>query len=85
MKRTKIMLTAITVIAVVSGALAFKVKSSPDFTICTTTTKGICNPISLPNKTAQLVNVTAFYYTVKPAGQACSQVQCPLPGDVIID
>ena len=85
MKRTKIMLTAIAVIATVGGALAFKVKKSPNTTICTTNVRGICAPQSLPNKTAQLINVTAFYYTLKPAGQACSQLQCPNPGDVILD
>jgi hypothetical protein len=66
MKKAKIMLTAITVLAIVGGALAFKASSFTAFDLCTVNVGSgtLCTTISLQS-TADIKAVNPdFYYTV---------------------
>jgi hypothetical protein len=74
MKKAKIMLTAITVLAIVGGALAFKAKKfSIDY--CTTlTTTGGCR-IFTPQQKAGTGTATIFY-AVDDGSQCADNLPC---------
>jgi len=86
MKRAKIMLAAITVLAVVGGALAFKARTVGAFNICTTDVSGACPDVpSLVASTASLVNTPTFYFTTIPNDAKCKDFACTTGADVLGD
>ena len=71
MKRIKIMLMSLTLLAIVGGALAFKAKFTPE-KMCTTTTTSITGTFTAcPNLDfwAKTANGTTTYYTTAPDPQ----------------
>lgn len=80
MKLAKIMLTAIAVLAVVGGALAFKANKRfiSNYCILTTVQKpngGVCTGDYLNAKTTVLPT-SSYWYTTKNIGDACNQKLC---------
>lgn len=88
MKKAKIMLIAITVIAITGGALAFKARTFTSFDLCTAATPGICTTAtSQLTADEKLVNPD-FYYSVIAHDDAfdltsCNEIQdrCTIPGE----
>jgi len=80
MKRVKVMLTAIAVLAVVGGALAFKAQKFSLRKICygTTTEAALCQTFA---ETSTITNVgsESFYYTQVPnsATNCANVISCP--------
>jgi hypothetical protein len=84
MKRSKVMLTAIALLAVVGAALAFK--AQPGTSICIGSDQNDFCTGTLVDKTAQLVGSTpTFYYSPKPANVACEEVECTIGANRIVD
>jgi|GEM_PF-1639249 len=92
MKKIKVILAAFAVVAVVSGALAFKASKNTQFCAYTTTefADGAC-AIVIPNATLTTVNpgsATAFPATVKAkvAGQCpqLSTAECVTPAKYVV-
>jgi hypothetical protein len=80
MKRAKIMLTSIVVLAIVSGALAFKANSKFDTTFCYLTTVGnpaggTCTTTSFTNSKTSTTG-SRYWYITKEAGIPCDQHAC---------
>lgn len=84
MKKVKIMLTSIALLALVGGALAFKAKFSTSY--CTTNTildaqGAVTCPVS-PGSCPELINhttvggTTNYCTTIKPAGGCANVVNC---------
>jgi len=75
MKKVKVMLTGIAVLAAVGGGLAFKAKSTFGFTIYTSTIENQCGT-ELRNHTIQATPVTegqiSVYYTTVPDDPNCT-------------
>jgi len=91
MKRAKVMLTAIAVLAVVGGALAFKANNKFNKTYCVLTTDGTtggsCTSEIANSKffVAPASNQVTWYYTTKLAGDACTAKQCTVSTSFITD
>jgi hypothetical protein len=85
MKRVKIMLTAITVLAAVGGAVALKAKTFGAKTYCTTTDANATKcPIRVTS--AEVLPGAAFAYTLVPNGFECTaNTPCNKKGGGIID
>lgn len=81
MKRIKVMLMSMLLLAVVGGALAFKAKFDKSF--CTTTPAAgntcpnLCLPTPLANTTTTIVGGVALCTTLVPGGGDCARVACP--------
>lgn len=78
MKRVKVMLTAIAVLAVVGGAVAFKAKTYGQVKYCTSTSGGGSCPNSLNTSTTiGTQNATQYYYNLtNGTSTPCSNVNC---------
>ena len=82
MKKAKLMLAAIMVLAVVGGALAFKVKDQKKY--CTTTTEGeYCSftegSVILSSTNSSVGTVVSYKYTIIGNLESCtSQTPCQL-------
>jgi len=79
MKKIKIMLTLIAVLAIVGGALAFKAESKWGFTYCTTSAaNGHCD---IPIQSTILNNGKAHqqFFTTNPVNGSCTPgvTDCP--------
>ncbi|OQP67792.1 hypothetical protein [Niastella populi] len=84
MKKAKIMLTVIAVLAVVGGALAFKANKKFNTNYCILTTAGsagTCTGEILGYRLATAIdqNKVTYYYTTKNQGDVCTQKNCPTP------
>jgi hypothetical protein len=81
MKRAKIMLMTIAVVATVGTALAFKVNKLGDTRYCyaeTTVQPNNCEEKTISN--AKAVSGTGIFYTVKGSGVTnCTSLACPNP------
>jgi len=88
MKRAKIMLTAVAVLAVVGGALAFKANTKFTKTYCILTT--VNNP-SGGTCTGQFVNSktsttgSRYWYIEKPTGQNCNTQSCLVSTSIVAE
>jgi hypothetical protein len=84
MKKVKIMLTAVTVLAIVGGALAFKVKKSADKCVYVGSTTGGNPKIGICTATLGVVDFETFTTTpatnvfVTTRTPAAGQTPCPL-------
>lgn len=82
MKRAKIMLTAIAVLAIVGGALAFKAntKFANSYCILTTAqTPAKCTSEIINSKFFEVLPVApvvTYYYITKNLGDVCTQKDC---------
>jgi hypothetical protein len=80
MKKAKIMLTAITMLAIVGGALAFKVKKfAIDY--CTSAVATISCPNFIPMSHIK-PGVPKVYYTIDDGSQCQDKQPCPLSGNI---
>jgi hypothetical protein len=70
MKKAKLLLTGIAVLAIVGGALAFKAKSAFNKNYCTSDTSGTCPNFASAKKGG--TSGTIIYY-VTTAGTDCSE------------
>ena len=78
MKKVKIMLTAVTVLAVVGGALAFKAQKFSNFCVYTADAPGACAATSINSITTPSEDAQSFVTTRLKNGLG----QCPaLPSD----
>ena len=81
MKKAKIMLMVIAVLAVTGGVLAFKAKTTTKPLICTTTQAtpaGLCSFDPTSSTISPLVGIPAFYTTeIVDINTDCSQLTCP--------
>ena len=81
MKRAKIMLMSIAVLATVGTALAFKVAKKGDFTYCylQTTVNPGAGQGACPNtitKALAIDGTTQYYYTLRTATSCSQQTDC---------
>ncbi|WP_081146145.1 hypothetical protein [Niastella vici] len=79
MKKAKLMLTGIAILAIVGGALAFKAKSAFSTQFCTSTTSGTCVSSFQNGKTA--TSGTRTYYVVTDDPTACASAALNCSGD----
>jgi len=79
MKKAKIMLTAIAVLAVVGGALAFKARQNPNLFYCATV-NGVPNICTTSPYSSISGNPTTYpitrLYTTGQVGLPCSATNC---------
>jgi len=93
MKRAKLLLTIIVVLAVVSGALAFKANQRFTKSFCVLTTDGAplgggtCKNEIENSKyfAAGGTNQITYYYTLKNVGDNCSMKNCTSSTSFITD
>jgi hypothetical protein len=76
MKKAKLMLTGIAILAVVGGALAFKAKTAFGFKYCYSTTSGTCN-LGDANYKIDAATGTQYYYVVTNDVSKCNQSPIP--------
>ncbi|MDR3714164.1 MAG: hypothetical protein P4L51_15200 [Puia sp.] len=79
MKKARIMLSALAVVAVVGGALAFKAKTVSQF-YCVDAVSGTCGTFYGTNGEANPTTAVAaslLYYTITTNITACPNAQCP--------
>jgi hypothetical protein len=81
MKKAKIMLVAIAVLATVGGALAFKASKAYSFDYCVRTIDDqattLCTTTIANSRTVNLGETgNLYYYTIKPATAECEDITC---------
>jgi hypothetical protein len=76
MKKVKLMLLSLSVLAVVSGALAFKVKQGQQF--CVAAASSTSCPVNCPNLLAitDPVSPNDFICTAQSVDNGCTNVKC---------
>lgn len=83
MKKAKLMLTGIAVLAVVGGALAFKARTDQgSFCILTTQGNAIGDPATSTFVNAEFAGPRTYYYAVKPTNLTCGAVDVTTSGPI---
>jgi hypothetical protein len=90
MKRAKIMLVAIAVLATVGGALAFKAQKFGNVKYCYTTTDSRpeakdCTVEFTGTFTTTAVGEAVLYYTTTDNQANCGALECPLKGRTTVE
>jgi hypothetical protein len=81
MKKAKLMLTSIAILAVVGGALAFKAKSAYTSKFCTSTTSGTCPGAFAAGQAGG--TGTQYYYVVTNNANNCASAAPNCSGDKV--
>ncbi|MDR3716745.1 MAG: hypothetical protein P4L51_28390 [Puia sp.] len=88
MKKAKIMLTGIAVLAVVGGALAFKAKmsTSPAYCYLSSNTEGTCTAFIDAHLSSFKDNgaTPVYYYATTTNTASCGSAQCDIAATTIV-
>jgi hypothetical protein len=78
MKKVKLMIVSLSILAVVSGALAFKVKQGDTFCAAVATSSTSC-PVNCPDLKSITDPAAAadFVCTTPSVNEGCTNVKCP--------